>query len=294
MNRALHPTVFRYLRSVQKADHVGKYAHLRGPNHSPPATVYRWHHQLGDHLLAIPNITVEALGLRHVHLFITRPDTSWLESAYAVEAAWVTNDFCKETLYLHLLLPTTISLEAITRPAEQLHSAVSSSGWQQFLLDDEFVQLPVDITAPCSDVVQRCPIAIPALMESWQHPNSLPLMWARIKQRLGERTKKFLKTMRVKEVNGKMYLSHAFSELRKDQLIRQHIVRYHPLLAASVEVFLQVQMERAGVTALIERLRTDLHAVETYPMTDGYFCRLLADSAEGERLSGGKPNGIPG
>ena len=49
----------------------------------------------------------------------------------------------------------------------------------------------------------------------------------------------------------------------------------HPLLAASVEVFVLVRMNRDDVAILVEGLRSVLHAVETYPVSNGYWCRLL-------------------
>src|SRR3954462_9234239 len=76
-------------------------------------------------------------------------------------------------------------------------------------------------------------------------------------------------------VNGKTHLTQAFALLHKDGLVRQQLIRYHPLLAVSVEVFLLVRLDREDTMHLLEGLRPDLHGIESYPTSDGYWCRLL-------------------
>jgi hypothetical protein len=275
----LHPALFRYLRSVQASDRVGLHGLLRRKSDCARSarTVYRWQRSLGNQLLVIPNVVVERLGLRHAHVFVTKPDPSWLSLPYAVEAAWVTPDFCQEVCYLHCLVPATVDLDALLKslPCSRYEMVWSGSGWQQFLANEEELFLPVPIEGSVSDVLGQAPFVVPSMMELWTYPNSLPLAWERIRQRLGTRVKDYLPRTRVRYVNGKTHLTAAFRSLKDDGLFCQHIVRYHPLLAASVEVFLLVCMEREDVTVLLRGLRPVLHAVETYPTTGGYWCRLL-------------------
>lgn len=280
MNRPLHPTVFRYLRSVQASDRVGLHGFFRR-NHDVPRscrTVYRWHRRLGDQFLVVPSVTVEQLGLLHAHVFVLRPDPSWLSCPYAVEAAWVTPDFCQEVLYMHCLVPAGTDLAVLYRGfrCAQYDVVLSGSGWQQFLVDDSPIVLPVPSTAGVAgDLLRRHPFVVPAMMELWQYPNSLPLAWARIRQRLGDGLKRFLPRTKIRYVNGKNHVTDAFRNLQRDGLLRQQLVRYHPLLSASVEVFVRVRLDRDDLTVLLTGLRGVLHAVETYPLVDGYWCRLL-------------------
>ena len=113
------------------------------------------------------------------------------------------------------------------------------------------------------------------MTELWSYPNSLPLVWTRIHHRLGSRVKEFLPRTKIRYVNGKNHITETFELLKREGLVRQQIVRYHPLLAVSVEVFVMIRLERADVQRLIESLRSVLHAVESYPTSDGYWCRLL-------------------
>jgi hypothetical protein len=280
MKSPLHPALFRYLRSIQSSDRVGLHGFFRDHNSAPSRsarTVYRWQRTLGDQLLVIPNVLVEGLGLRHAHLFVTKPDESWLSLPYAVEAAWVTPDFCQEVCYLHCLVPASLDFAAVLQeyPCARYEVVWSSTGWQQFLNDVEEIVLPVATEVSDDDLVHRSPFVIPAMMELWQYPNSLPLAWQRIKDRLGSRVKEYLPRTKVRYTNGKNHLTSAFRLLKDAGLLGQHVIRYHPLLAQSVEVFAHVHLDRDDVTGLLRNLRGTLHAIETYPTGDGYWCRLL-------------------
>ena len=85
----------------------------------------------------------------------------------------------------------------------------------------------------------------------------------------------FLPRTRIHYVNGSTHVTKAYRLLHAEGLLRQQLIRYHPLLAASVELFLDVRIEREELCAVLEGLRHSLHAVETYPTKDGYLCRLL-------------------
>lgn len=275
MKPPLHPTVFGHLQAVQRSTNVGLHGLLRGRDQAlrSSSTLYRWQRSLGDQLLIVPNISVEALGLRHAHVFLTNV-LGPLDCPFAVEAAIITADFCNEAIYLHCLVPVARVSDFITSMAGGT-IIWSSSGWQQFLTTEEEILLPVPGTAVETDLVRRSPFVIPALAELYQHPNSLPLAWQRIHQRLGSRVKEYLPRTKIRYVNGKMHLTDAFGVLQREGLVRQQLIRYHPLLAVSVEVFVMIRLERADVQRLLEGLRSVLHAIESYPTNEGYWCRLL-------------------
>jgi hypothetical protein len=240
--------------------------------------VQRWHAALGDRLLVIPNVSVEALGLLHAHVFVEQPQ-DYLLFPWAVEAAWVTPDFCQEVLYLHCVVPLehmTAFTDRAHRLGETVHIRWTSSGWQQFLAADEEFSLPVAAPAQLQrDLFSRHPFLVPAMMELWQYPNSLPLAWHRAQQRLGEHLSAWFPRFKEHSVNGKTHLTQSFALLQERHLVLQQIVRCHPLLGASVEVFLQLRLDRPSVLAVLSVLRPVLHAVESYPMSEGYWCRLL-------------------
>jgi len=96
-----------------------------------------------------------------------------------------------------------------------------------------------------------------------------------IRQRLRNQVQQYLPRTRIRYVNGKNHLTSAFHTLKEAGILQQHLIRYHPLLAESVEVFVSVRMDREDLTALLNGLRPVLHAVETYPTSEGYWCRLL-------------------
>lgn len=234
--------LWEYLRHVQSSTLTGTHALSRGWS---VRSVYRWHRSLGERLLVVPNIAVEALGLCHAHVFIAAPTPSDLDCDFAVEAAVVTPDLCGEVLYVHCVVPS--SLRGVWRPNDRSLVVWSGSGWQQFFTADEPVMLPVDGDVPVGDIARRVPLVIPALYESWSYPNSLPALWSRIRERLGERARSFVRR-RVRVVNGKSHVRDAFHALRGEGLVRQHIVRYHPLLSRSVEVFMVISAERSIVS----------------------------------------------
>src|SRR5262249_49669374 len=160
MGGPLHPALFRYLRGVQQSTSVGLHSFCTaGPRSA--RTVYRWQRSLGNQLLVVPNVSVEPLGLLHAHVFITQPVERVLSLPYAVEAAWVSPNFCQEVLYLHCLVPARAGAAFAARVpllGRETRILWSSSGWQQFLIDSEAILLPVLAeTVDESDVVQRFP-----------------------------------------------------------------------------------------------------------------------------------------
>ena len=277
MKPSLHPALLSYLRSLQGSTSVGLHGISRTSVGRSSRTLYRWHRSLGDQLLIVPNVGVEGLGLQHAHVFIEHANEGAVRFPFAVEAAMVTPDFCREVLYLHCLVPSGL-VAGFARLVQELGTVRvtwSSSGWQQFAHGDEEFLLPMKEPVRSSELLRRYPFIVPAMAELWAYPNSLPLAWYRIYQRLGENVRRYLPGTTIRHVNGKTHLTDAFGVLRRELLLRQQIIRYHPLLAVSVEVFLLVRMERDDARKFLGCLREVLHAVETYPMEDGYWCRVL-------------------
>src|SRR5258706_2448211 len=165
MRPPLHPTVLRHLQAVQRSTRVGLHSLLRGKNTDvrSASTVYRWQRSLAEQLLVVPNVSVELLGLRHAHVFLTTPLGN-IDCPFAVEAAWITADFCQEVLYLHCLVPVA-HVTAFTTSMAGGTIVWSSSGWQQILPSDEEILLPIPAGAVApSDLVCQPPFLLPAFM----------------------------------------------------------------------------------------------------------------------------------
>jgi len=276
MPSCLHPALLSRLRSLQRSTNVGFHRVATSDSGRSVRTWYRWHRTLGDRFLIVPNVTVEPLGLQHAHVFVEDARPAALVFPFAVEAAWITPDFCREVLYLHCLVPTAL-LGRFPKLLQSIGKASvvwSSSGWQQLLADNEALLLPMRVNGSGTDLLQRCPFILPAMMELWTYPNSLPLAWHRIHRCLGSSVNRYLRRA-VRQVNGKSHITEAFHLLQKEKLLTQQVIRYHPLLAVSVEVFVLARFGLAELTKLLSSLRRVLHAVETYPTDDGYWCRLL-------------------
>jgi hypothetical protein len=280
MNHPLDPVLWPYLRRVQRLPRVGMHARSHERGEICARTVYRWQRRFGDQLLIIPSVAVERLGLVHCHVLVTTPGDEWLSLPYVVEACWLTPDLCRDTLYLHCLVPTDqqVYVQSLARTLRCAASEVvwSGTGWQQFVHAGEPIEIPIaaEVVADRA-LLQRHPFLIPVVMESWRHPNSLPLIWDRARSTLQERLRSFLPRTRIHYTNGSSHVTTAFQVLDSEELLRQHIIRYHPLLAASIEVLLDIQVGRTDLLVLLEGWRSLLHAVETYPTPDGFFCRLL-------------------
>ena len=277
----LQPPILSYLTAVQRSTSIGVHRFFRRNKNTTRSarTVYRWQQELGDKLLVIPSVATERLGLSHLHVFVRAAGQEWLSVPYAVEASWLTN-FHEQILYLHCIIPTeherAIRAQISRLPCTSFELCTSGSGWQQFLLDQhDPLTLPIPERQEHSDVLQKTPFVVPALMESWRYPNSLPVMWQRISTTLGNSVRSFLPRTRLHPVNGKTHITATFRALEAQGLVRQQIIRYHPLLAASIEVFLTLKLGREELATFLDGVRSSLHAFECYPTTDGYFCRLL-------------------
>lgn len=253
-------------------------------------SVYRWRRTHGDRLLAIPNVNVEYLGLLHAHIIARGPEEAWRSCPYAVEAAWITPDLLHDGLYVHCLVPASHQRAAnalfATLGAQQSDVVWSGSGWQQFVRPFADITIPQPIIQQTVDeeLLRRHPLVAPVLMEVWRYPNSMPMIWWRIRHHVPEKLQAYLPGQRVYPVNGKRHVRDALQALSTAGLISQHLVRYHPLFTGRTEVFLLATLDKRALVALLERLRDVLGAIETYPTSDGYFCRLLGSYELIDRL----------
>lgn len=277
MTPPLNPVLFSYLTNIQRSKIIGRYRHERATPVSG-RSIYRWHRNLGDRLLVIPVVQVEHLGLRHAHVFLKAPVEDAVSCPYAVEAAIVTADFSTETMYLHCLVPQGHE-RALSRWAETVGTDVrvtwTGTPWQQFLTPAVPVTLPLPVTPKIeTGLLRRAPMIVPAVMEAWTYPNTLPHAWHRITRRAGNHLPSYMRNATVSRT-GWRHVGAAFEELQQAQLVNQHLVRCHPLLAMSVEVFTEWRLPREVLCNVLEKLRTFLHAVEAYPTGTGHWVRLL-------------------
>lgn len=274
--RPLHPALVSYLRAAQRSTTPGTHAFLRRYRAQSDRAVYRWRRRLGAHLLIVPSVLSEALGLTHAHLFIRDAGTEWLSCPYAVEAAWGTSDFSREVLYLHCLVPFSHQRAlAATWRRRNVVVIWSGTGWQQFLARGDPIAIPRLPKDAMVTLVARDPFIVPVMAESWEYPNSMRSIWDRAEQRLGLHLREYLRRTPHRRVDGKRVVGAAFAALGRERLILQHVIRCHPLLSANIEVFVNITGSREHAVAMLESLRAHLHAIETYPTGQGFLCRLL-------------------
>jgi hypothetical protein len=212
-------------------------------------------------------------------VFITDPREGCLRCPYAVESSWVSPDLVQHVLYLHCLVPALhqqrATLEFAELPAAHVSVLWSGSGWQEFIDPVKAFALPTPATSVGADpaFVRRHPLVVPVLMESWQYPNSMSMMWARMRQRDPARLRYYVRG-RLHLVNGMLHVRDAYNALSAAGMVHQQVVRYHSLLESCIEVFLTVA-SRDALLGLVRELRDVLRAVEAYPLSHGYLCRLL-------------------
>lgn len=240
-------------------------------------TLYRWRQRLGSALLVVPSFTLERLGLLHLHLVITKPSGAWFRFPYAVEHAWLTNDFVERQLYLHCIVP--VAHQALVRGlVRECHDAGwctkavfswSTSGWQE-LPDTTTRNAPVEVPAAPSDpVLREYPLVVPVIFEAWCGTTSLSSVWQGIVQCVGDRLRSYVPRGRIYIVNGKAHVRTAYELLNDRGLFRQHLVRYRPWLTQAVEVFVFLKNENAWLAELTEAIRPGSTAIETYNGCDG-------------------------
>jgi hypothetical protein len=272
----LHPTLLRYLRTVQRSTNIGFGEVFRYERPGPSErTAYRWRQSLGHRLHIMPSITTEALGLLHAHALLPTKDLT--ELPYVVEASSVTLDLVRRFRYVHLLVPT-VHKDHVNRLLDRLQARYrtwSSSGWQQFPASEERLSVPQGCPPNCDDdLLRKHPLLVPVVIETYRYPNTMPQIWQRIREQLGPLVRQYVRG-RVLQFNGKAHVHRSYHVLQERKLVQQHVIRYQALVAANIEVFLEVRGTADEVLGFLEGLRDAVHAIETYAIADGYLVRLL-------------------
>jgi len=187
-------------------------------------------------LAYFPAFTLEELGLVHLHLFITEPNSGWFRFPYAVESQWVTQNLVDHVLYLHCFVPLAHQerVERLIRelqiPHKGLHAVWSSSSWQRLRLGsyESLSQgFPVHTWPNSHDghVPSRHALAIPVLAEAWNRQSTLDDIWQRLRRRLGGQLKAYFPGRRPYAINGKTHVKEIYGTLARDRLFRQYLVR---------------------------------------------------------------------
>lgn len=277
---ALQQSILRFLFVVHHAPKALGTEELARTLDVPDArTLYRWQDEFADDLIYFPSVSFRALGLDHWHLFIDNPNSAWEEFEYAISGEWVTNHPGQRTLYLHCLAPAKHRAEFQQllddlHGCTHLHAMRTDDGWQVMrdLTDAaselDLVPTPALRDAPAVwDVIERFPLLIPVIFENVERRHTLPELWRRIYDRLGDRTWSFLPAGANRlPNNGKMYIKDAYALLNHTRLFRQNVIRYRPLDVISTTMFLHLHSGdlRSSISAFGKQAST----LDVYPITD--------------------------
>lgn len=240
-------------------------------------TLARWRQKLRTTLRAFPSFTTEALGLAHVHLVVVCPDARWPSFPYAVELVWATPDLARRALYLHCLIPTShVSgvLELVRSLREQgwctdLAVFPSQSGSQHLRSCGHQSSGEEYRAVEQRSLLQRHPLVVPVVAESWNRDASLPGLWRIIHERLGVAVRAYLPHRRLLIVNGKQHVRTACQALVDAGLFRQQVIRSAAPGDELLELLLVGVAAGDGLVELIAALRHVATMIETYWSTDG-------------------------
>jgi len=247
-----------FLRTVHETSRaVGVEELCRLPGMPDVRSVYRWHDALGDDLIYFPNIALQALGLVHVHLFIDDPGPSWESFAYVVRGLWVVRSPGERTLYVHCVIPAhdvdRVCAQIATAPDHHECTDVTiittGDGWQTFAQPSP-VPRSSAATKDARDLLEHYPLIIAVIFEALETRKSYPALWEAICQRLGDQVWEYLpRFSRRLPHNGKQHVRDAFRLLTNAHLVQQHVIRYTPLSATSIELFLLVNAQCEDILA---------------------------------------------
>lgn len=290
----LHPDVLTLIHRIHGQQRVTGLQEFARAGPQGVRTIYRWYRDLGQRLRYYPHAAYAALGLHHLHLFLTDDQTGWRASPYAIEAVWTITAPGTQILYVHCLIPTAHRSQ-IARRVAGLRHVWTGDGWQTIAdlhraLDvvgrpvphDGTLQ-PVPRVTPAT-LLAECPFAVPVLFELLRERRSMEALWRSIHARLGARTwSYFSRRTRRWLGNGKVYVQQAYTALNEHGVIRQHIVRYQPLAEHTIEVFLHSDDPNVGT--LLEAIGRVCPVLERYPTTaGGYLVRVRGDHRLLQRL----------
>ena len=260
----LRPGVLSFLTRLGKHAKASELRDLARTGGRPQRTVQRWLRD-GD-VTFYPSIRYAALGLVHLHAFITDPTERHFSFPYAGDARWVASAPGKRSLYLHCLVPAP-HLAHVTAQLERLGPCLTittGDGWQ----DNDLVErTPRTISAPLPPLTRAAPIPlargypliIPVATELFARRATMPDLWRTLYERVGERIWSYLppRTRRWPR-NGKAYVNHAFKLLNSYGLVQQHIVRVGQ--DGAIECFFLVRS-----LADLEMLRSHAPLLEYFP-----------------------------
>ena len=280
-----HPGLLDYLHRVYGEHRALGLEALARAGGLAPRTVYRWHELLGEGLSYHPNIAYRALGLTHLHLFLTEPSPNAFACPYAIERAWTIAAPGKRVLYLHCVVP----IEHAQRIANQYRGASvinSNDGWQHVadlatvldatgrIIRGEEPQLPSwRAETVHRDLLASYPLIVPVLFELVHRWPSSQLLWQLIYQRLGEQVWQYLpRKVRRWRHNGKQYVQAVFRLLNRHALPQHHRIRFAPLQQHAIEILLDVRDEDA-----LRSIARRCPLAEAYPSTKGYLVRATGD-----------------
>ena len=227
------PQFLAHLSRVQGASHADVRNDLPVLPHE--RTVSRWYRELGDQLVIFPTFALAPLGLGHLHVVLHEADDAWLRFPYAVDHAWLTQDFHHRCLYLHCIVPL-VHREAVVQFLHDFggeHPVLisTSEGVQDLPL---LGAAPVVAAAPPStEVLRTFPLVVPVIFEGWNRRTSLPALWRRVDERLGSQLREYV-PRRHRETTSPV--TTAYARLTEEGLFRQHTIRYSAFVRDAVEV----------------------------------------------------------
>lgn len=236
-------------------------------------TLYRWRQSFGRELQVVPSFTLQRLGLVHLHLVITNPKPEWLRFPYAVEHAWLTPDLVTNQLYLHCLVPRVHKalvrglLKECRSWCTNITMSWSGDGWQEI---PGITAESVPVVPPLADeaVLREELLVVPVLFEAWG-AESMNGIWDRIRERVGDRLRRYVPRGRIYATNGKLHVRQAYERLSAQGLFRQYLVRYRGWFSEAFEVVVFLRHGGEWLAEFAEAVRPAAMAIETYPADDG-------------------------
>lgn len=239
-------------------------------------TVRRWHRRLGSSLVVSPRFAIDALGLSHIHAFLTQPEPGWECLPYIIEYAWVTMDCTNRILYLHCVVPCQhegFLLRRLRDFARAVDAFPCCTGWERMVSHVSDVMPLLTLRAPVdSALLGDLPVVVPAIFESWDRTLGLDETWRRIKDRLGNGVRSYLPGQRYYPTNGKLHVKEAFDRLSQEGLFVQHAVRYTPTPQESINAIIVV--DRVAASRFVESVRRECSSIAAHPGPDGCLLRL--------------------
>jgi hypothetical protein len=226
------------------------------------STIYRLHQRVRDDLLIFPMIDLGALGLVHLHLFINDASHDWSSFAYGVESCWLTTIAGPPVLYVHAVVPQRdAETVASSLRSQQVIVAVTEDSWQLFnagLLGARATRDEM-LTPPMRSAGPLVPLIVPIAFESFGRRHSLKELWQQITAHVGAQVWEYLPRRRRRD--GIRHVTDALDDAR--HLFRQNVIRYAPLLADHVEIFIATTLPEAGMlTEWCHQLRDSCPIVE--------------------------------